>query len=197
MVSFLVFSFYFSKGEFEVEADEPAVARCDAVGVGEAADEVDTEEFQYVFDTDAVFHVGYVADGASASGEEVEACGVAVGGVVAAGEGAVEDVEAYDFAETEPVDEGYAVEYPAFEVVGGEESGVAVHDEFHGLHGVEGCGGEEEVGVAGGDIETGIGSAVPDGAGDEASVDVAEGGEPDAFLGGEGGGVEELGVGSW
>lgn len=57
--------------------------------------------------------------------------------IVLVGETAVEDVESHDLTQAQAVDEGYAVENPAFEVVGGEERHIAVHDELHGLHGIE------------------------------------------------------------
>lgn len=172
-------------GELEGDFDGPGGG--DGVEVGEAADVVDAHEFEDVFDADAVFHVGLAAEEAGSLGQEVEAAAEA-GGVVLLGHAAVEDVEGEHFAQAQPLDEGEVVEEEPFEVVGGHEGGVAVHDELHGRHGVERPLREQRRVAAAGGEEHGHGHGAPDDAALGAEVDVAEGGEPQA-AGDAGGGA--------
>ena len=152
--------------------------------IADAADVVDAEELEDILDTDRVFHVRSLGHQLGPGRQGVEALGVEKR-IVLLGQRADDGTERDHFAEFELVQEGNPVENPPLEIVGSKEVGILVHHELHRLHEVECVLDQQDGRVGVGREKLGKRDAAPDEAGRDGSVDMAEGGQPDAFLGRE------------
>ena len=123
------------EGETEGDA-ETAFLDSRIVEVGYPSVVIHTENLQDVLQTDAELHVRHLAHRHHPLGELEEAVGERR--IVLVAQATVETAEGNHLAELQPLDTRYAVQYPAFQIVGQVPRDVLVGDELHRVHHIEG-----------------------------------------------------------
>ena len=181
--------------------------------MGQAADVVNTDEFEDILNTRRDLHIGHITIAplyiaiAIDIGSVAEGCarlhilhvtigiGGAVGiwqvietkgliGIIMVSEVAGQSVEGYNLAQFEALESGDTVEDPSFQIIGQMPSDVSVGQELHGLHEVKGLGIKQDTGIGHRHKELGIRNLITCYVTYiNDTIQVTEGGEPEAFLG--------------